>query len=344
MLSTKKDENSPFFLPAEWESHFGCFVAYPYHAFWSEHLASAQKEFTAFCQQICESQEKLFLLTPPTESAFFSEIKAAGFLNWAYDDIWLRDTGCIFGYEAQQGSRRLIAWNPQFNGWGGKYQLSSDEKLGPLMASFLTKQSYALDFILEGGSIESNGKGLCLTSEQCLLNPNRNKNDKQSAENQLMRTFGFQKILWVKEGLKNDHTDGHIDTLVRFISEDTLLCMQPVKNDPNEKCFLEIIEQCSQMQDQKGKKLKVLTVSSPGLITSGSSEILPASYLNFYIANDRILVPLYGSEQDAVVIDQMQKIFDSLGYDRKVIGLSARSILEGGGAFHCITQPIPLIF
>lgn len=177
------------------------------------------------------------------------------------------------------------------------------------------------------GAIEVDGEGTCLTTRQCLLNPNRNPYlDSAEVEARLKPALGVSKILWIESGLANDHTDGHIDTLVRFVAPATVVCMLPDSpEDPNYDVLLTIYEQLQTLTDAKGRSLEVIPVPSPGRVTSRKGEILPASYVNFYIANTTVVVPTYGVEADAKAVEAIAKLFPS----RKTVGLPARTILEG---------------
>lgn len=233
------------------------------------------------------------------------------------------------------GERRLLCL--PFNGWGKKYQLPGDSDLAVRLALVLGVPCGAVPLFLEGGAIEVDGEGTCLTTRQCLLNPNRNPNlDAEEVEARLKPALGVSKVLWIDScGLANDHTDGHIDTLVRFVAPATVVCMLPESaEDPNHEVLVAIYEQLQTLTDARGRSLTVIPVPSPGRITSRAGEILPASYVNFYIANTTVVVPTYGVEADAKAVAAIAKLFPS----RRTIGLPARTILEGGGAFHCITQ------
>ena len=336
--------------PGEWQSHRACWLAWPSHAnLWEENLPAAQAEFTALCRTISlegsvgstRPQEHLEILVPTAEARKQAETALQGlpvrFHNIAFGDIWMRDTGPIFVFDSQ-GQVALTRF--KFNGWGEKYVLPYDREVstGVSLASRLPTQSY--DWVLEGGSIEADGEGTLLTTKQCLLNPNRNPGmTQQQIEEGLGRSLGTQKVLWLGDGMLNDHTDGHIDTIARFIAPGVAMCMEAQdSSDPNKKVFEEIIRNLESFTDARGRKLKVIRVPSPGKILDEEGEIMPASYMNFYIANHSVVVPTYGSRFDEVTVSQIAKHFP----DRKTVGLSAKAILSGGGAFHCITQQEPI--
>jgi agmatine deiminase len=246
-----------------------------------------------------------------------------------FGDIWLRDTGPIFKGAAAAATFR-------FNGWGGKYQLDGDDRVGAFVAERAGAQIARQDFVLEGGAIEMDGEGALLTTRQCLLNPNRNEGwTEAEAEKRLKAALGVTKILWLDEGLANDHTDGHIDNLARFVAPGRLVCQAPVAGDPNADVLDEIAARLGDMTDAHGAPFDVIRIPSPGLVEE-DGEAVPASHMNFIIGNEAVVVPTYSTYGDAAVA-ALAPLFPG----RRVIGLPARAILTGGGAFHCITQQEP---
>jgi agmatine deiminase len=193
--------------------------------------------------------------------------------------------------------------------------------------------------VLEGGSVEVDGEGTLLTTRQCLLNPNRNPSlDEKAIETRLREALGVTKVLWLTEGLRNDHTDGHVDTIARFVGPGVLVCMEPADDDdPNAKVLLAIAAELESMTDARGGPLRVVRIPSPGLVPGEDGEPMPASYVNFYIANHAVVVPTYGSPHDDAAVAAIGRLFPS----RRTVGIDARAILSGGGAFHCITQQVP---
>ena len=233
----------------------------------------------------------------------------------------------------------------KFNGWGEKYIFANDSELAQNITLAMSKTSNfektQTDLVCEGGSLEFDGEGTCLTSKQCLLNRNRNPQLNQiQIEEKLKNSLGLRKILWLGEGLINDHTDGHVDTIARFASAGVALCMKAAgKNDPNEAILSQIERDLRGMTDAQGRSLKVGTVPSPGAILNADGELMPASYMNFYISNTSVIVPTYGSEFDQDATSAIAEYFP----ERKTLGLPAKSILTGGGAFHCISQQVPRV-
>jgi agmatine deiminase len=326
--------------PAEWQPHSACWLAFPSHRdLWLEYLDIVQREFVALAKAIATS-EKLEILVLEETAALAKELLgdlSVRFHQIPFGDIWMRDITPIY---IQNAERKLGASHFQWNGWGGKYMLEHDDRVATNILKALDIPTFNFDWVLEGGAIEVDGEGTCLTTKQCLLNPNRNPQMNQEAIEAALKTaLGFEKILWIEEGLLNDHTDGHIDTIVRFIAPHTVMCMQPTsEDDPNYRVLNDIAAQLEAMTDAKGRKLDVIKIPSPNLILDDEGEIMPASYLNFYISNDSVIIPIYGSPNDALAVQKIAKHFPN----RKAIGLSAKHILLGGGAFHCITCHQPL--
>jgi agmatine deiminase len=322
-----------FRQPAEWEPHEGTFLAWPSAAdLWLDNLEPAQRELAGLAQAIAEGEELRVLVPDPASEAAAKAALGSLPVRWhriPFGDIWLRDIAPIFMID-DRGRRASAVF--RFNGWGGKYVLPFDDRVAESIAKDVGFPEFRADFVLEGGSVEVDGRGTLLTTRQCLLNPNRNPGMSQaSLEAELSRWFGAERILWLGDGLQNDHTDGHIDTIVRFVRPGLAVCMEPVPGDPNRDALLAI------MRDLERMKLDVATVPSPGTVLSSEGELMPASYVNFYIADRTVIVPQYGVANDERALEAIAPLFPG----RRIAGVSAKAILEGGGAFHCITQQLP---
>jgi agmatine deiminase len=219
------------------------------------------------------------------------------------------------------------------NGWGGKYDLPGDDTIGERLAAEAGLPSTRRDWILEGGAIDGDGSGTVITTEQCLLNPNRNQEmSRADVEEALARDLGFERFIWLGEGLANDHTDGHVDNLARFVAPGRVAIPNRDANDPNDAVFRDAARRL------RDTRLDVVTLPSPGRITNADGEIVPASYMNFYIGNAAVVVPQYGAPDDDAAVHAVQALFPG----RKALGLRADHILTGGGSFHCISQQLPL--
>lgn len=338
---------SQYHQPAEWEFHESVWLAWPSDSqLWGEALPAAQTEFTALCRGIADPDvtgvcrgEKLNILLSPTADS--THARAAlkhldvRFYPIPYGDIWLRDTAPLF-VESPHG---LLAAQFQFNGWGNKYDLPGDSELATRIAETSALPRKTWNWILEGGSIDTDGENTFLTTAQCLLNPNRNpRMSQKQIEKALQEALGAQKTLWLENGLINDHTDGHVDTIARFVAPGKVICMKSAnRSDPNAKTLSQIQSDLEKFKDAQGRALDVVVIPSPGEVYDDEGELMPASYVNFYIANTTVIVPTYGTPDDAKAVELIAKCFP----DRKTIGSPAKVILEGGGAFHCITQQQP---
>lgn len=324
-------------IPAEWQPHKAIWTAWPSAAdLWGEDLEPARAEVAAMIRALADGGkgDKMRVLAHGREAEATAKLalgQNAEIIPGAFGDIWFRDTGPIFTADGQ-------ALGFKFNGWGGKYQLPHDDEVAARVALLAGAGFKQNDFILEGGAIEMDGEGTLLTTRQCLLNPNRNAHwTEEGAEVALKKALGVTKILWLDEGLANDHTDGHIDNLARFVAPGKVVCQAPFgREDPNFEVLEEIALSLAAMTDAKGRKLEVIRIPSPGVVVDEDDDPIPASHMNFLIGNSTVVVPIYsGSGDDAV--NALAPLFPG----RKVVGLSSHAILTGGGSFHCITQQEP---
>jgi agmatine deiminase len=319
-------------IPAEWEPHHAIWTAWPSHAdLWQDDLGYAREEVAAMIRALAPDDTIKVLacggeamVTASLELEGDAEIIAADF-----GDIWLRDTGPIFAC----ANNACVALRFANNGWGGKYVLPGDDHVGDLVASAANRDIQRHAFILEGGALEHNGAGVVLTTRQCLLNPNRNPGwNEDIARAKLSEALQCTKILWLDDGLVNDHTDGHIDNLARFIAPDTVVCQSASgADDPNAALYATIAGNLEAMA------LTVHRIPSPGLVTDADGNAMPASHMNFIIGNATVVVPVYNTRHGRDAVEALKPLFPG----RKVVGLSSRHLLTGGGSFHCITQQEP---
>jgi agmatine deiminase len=333
-----------FRMPAEWAPHRATWTAWPCHAYaWGDALAGAQREFTALLGALCDGGEVIELLV--ADAAVEAEARAAlaalpvqpNYRRIAYGDIWLRDIGPIF----LSGELGLAGLRAGFNGWGGKFRYPNDAQVATVVLTHRGVPRYEFPFVMEGGALEVDGEGTLLTTRSCLLNDNRNPGKSEAEISaQLCQDLGVTKVLWLDDGLLNDHTDGHIDNIARFVAPGVVVCMEPVyADDPHAERLLRIRRMLLQMTDAAGRKLEVRTLPSPGRVLGGEGEPMPASYCNYYLTNTTLVVPAYGVPEDAIAAGILSRCFPEL----RVVSLSSRSLLEGGGSFHCITQQEPLV-
>lgn len=315
----------------EWAHHDAVWIGFPSHReLWVEDLQPARAEVAVFAEAVHAGGdgEKVILVCADDEAGAAAK-KLVGtdarIVVEPFGDIWLRDTAAIIG-----GDRTARDFG--FNGWGGKYDLEGDDDVGLRLARRQHFHVESHNWILEGGAIDGDGTGLVVTTEQCLLNPNRNGTlSKVEIEGLLKSDLGYTDVLWLGNGLLNDHTDGHVDNLARFVGPNRLLIPEPTDNDPNWRVY-----QDAKMRAER-HGVEVVPFPSPGRVLNDEEEIIPASYMNFYIGNAAVVLPLYGQDNDDAAVEALGKIFPG----RKIVGQRADHILTGGGSFHCISQQIP---
>jgi len=320
--------------PAEWALHDAVWIGFPSHReLWEEDLEPARDEVVAFARAVHAGGygERVILVAADDLSADRARALAgdsAEVIVEPFGDIWLRDTAPIIVLSAQG----RVAADFGFNWWGGKYHLPGDESLGARLAARSGYPVRRCDWIFEGGAIDVDGTGLGVTTEQCLLNPNRNPDmDRAAIEGRLAEGLGIERLLWLGDGLANDHTDGHVDNLARFVAEGVIAIPEPAgSDDPNAAVYADAKLRAEAFG------LSVVPIPSPGAVER-DGEIIPASYMNFYIGNASVVVPLYGASNDDAAVNAIAKLFPT----RSVTGFRADHILTGGGSFHCISQQLP---
>ncbi len=252
-------------------------------------------------------------------------------------DVWFRDYGPIFVSNKPKGNELAFThWN--FNAWGNKYEDLKQDSSIPEKIPLSKFKRFETGIVLEGGSIDVNGAGTCLTTEQCLLNKNRNPNlSRSQIERYLMNYLGATNVVWLKEGIAGDDTDGHVDDIARFVSRDKVVCVsEEAKSDANYKQLRRNLEILEHAKDQDGGNLEVIPMPMPGKVVY-KGQRLPASYANFYIANKAVLVPIFNSENDLSALETLQSLFPG----RSVVGIDCRALVYGFGSIHCITQQQP---
>jgi agmatine deiminase len=326
----------------EWAPQAALWTAWPADADeWNGDLEAPRRDVAALVRALIP-HNRVRLLVNGTEaeaSARAALGPKAELVPARYGDIWLRDTGPIFA-RADNG---LVALRFKTNSWGGKYDLPDDTTVGNDIARLADAPVRRFDFVLEGGAVDHDGAGTVLTTRQTLLNPNRNGWNKAQAETALREAFGARKVIWIDEGLKGDHTDGHIDNITRFVGLSRVVCQTPAgADDPNATTLEAIAATLAAATDASGRRLEVVRIPGPGLYRNALGEIAPASHMNFIIANGVVVVPVYGTPTQAAALSALQAVFP----DRKVVGIPSRGLLgygeAGGGSFHCITEQQPL--
>jgi agmatine deiminase len=317
----------------EWAPHEAVWIGFPSDPeLWLGDLKEAEREVAAFAEAVhAGGKGETVRLVAAHEGAATSARRLAPFAEIVvepFGDIWLRDTGPVV--VGSGAGRRAQGFG--FNGWGGKYDLAGDQDIGERLARDAGLPFARADWILEGGAIDDDGTGTVVTTEQCLLNPNRNTLTRGEVEERLRRDLGFDRVVWLGSGLMNDHTDGHVDNLARFVAPGRVAVPEAASDDPNAAVYADAAQRLAEAG------LEVVALPSPGRITDEDGDIIPASYMNFYIGNAAVVVPQYGAPNDAAAVEAVQALFP----DRVAVGLRADHILTGGGSFHCISQQVPL--
>jgi agmatine deiminase len=328
-------------VPAEWAPQTAIWTAWPADASeWNDDLASPRADVAALVHALAEDNAVRVLANGEEAVASARDAlgSAAEVVPARYGDIWLRDTGPIFA-STPEGQ---VALRFATNSWGGKYDLPDDATVGDDVARIAGKPIKRFDFVLEGGAVDQDGEGTILTTRQTLLNPNRNGWTKAQAEDALALAFGARKIIWIDEGLANDHTDGHIDNIARFVGPGRVVCQAPAgTDDPNAETLNAIARTLEAATDAAGRKLDVIRIPGVGLYRNKLGDVSPASHMNFIIGNGVVVVPVYGTPTQDAALAALQDVFN----DRRVVGVGSRGLigcgLAGGGSFHCITQQEP---
>lgn len=335
--------------PAEWEPHAATWFAWPVNAYSGEaQLRDARREIAAVCEAIArDGHERVELLVDDDAAeasaraalAHVSHVGAGVRLHRVrYSDIWLRDTGPVFtrGNGTMGG---VHASRFRFNGWGGKYLYAHDPEVGAEIAELACVARRDFDVVAEGGAIDVDGAGTCLTTRQCLLNPNRNPTLDEAALGAILReALGVDAVLWLDRGLDHDHTDGHIDNAARFVAPGVVVHMRASgSDDPQREALAQIERELRDMRDASGRTLELMALPSPGRVLGGDGEPRPASYVNFVLTNGAVIVPAFGVPADEPAREVLARCFPT----RKTLALPGRALLDEGGAFHCASCEQP---
>jgi agmatine deiminase len=316
-----------FFLPAEWEQHQATWLAWPYDTTsFPDRVAKVEQVYVSIIYYLHKAMQSRALSLLKQYSIDLNRV-ILHIIDYA--DVWIRDYGPIFLIDKEH----KLAWTKwQYNAYGEKFpDLLKDDKVVYQLQDYINLPNFQIDMVLEGGAIETNGQGILLTTEQCLLNPNRNNLTKFEIEQNLRQYLGIKEIIWLKQGLINDHTDGHIDQIARFVSYDTItIAYEDDKNDPN---FTILDENYRILQIYPFNLIKL---PMPKMQYADGSRA-PASYTNFYLANELVLVPQFKDSRDKQALDIIQSLFP----ERKAIGIDCTDLIYGGGAVHCITEQQP---
>jgi agmatine deiminase len=331
-------------MPAEWEPHQATWVSWPHkEASWPGKIETIKPVFARMVADISRSETVHVNVNDDRMEAearrLLTELGPLGevvFHRLPTNDAWCRDHGAIFVKRDQAPALCALDW--KYNAWGDKYPpYDLDNRVPAGMAEFLRAPRVEIPWVLEGGSIDVNGEGVLLTTEACLLNPNRNPELSKSQIEQLLQDhLGVEQILWLGDGIVGDDTDGHIDDITRFVNPRTVItAIEPNAEDENHEPLQENLERLKSVRIN-GWPLNIVELPMPRPVEY-EDQRLPASYANFYIANTVVLLPCYGGPQDR----EAQEILQSLFPDRRVLGIDCTDLIWGLGAFHCLTQQVP---
>lgn len=345
--------NSPkqlgYFFPAEFSKHTATWLSWPHkEASWPGKIETIYGVYAQFIRLVAEGEQVCINVCDEvmkqkatgylqTAGADLNNVK---FFLYPTNDAWCRDHGPAFLVNPKAEQKKIIVdWG--FNAWGGKYPpFDLDDKIPTRIAEYYNIPVVYPGIIMEGGSVDFNGKGTVLTTTSCLLNPNRNPHlNQQQIEEYLYNYYGVSHILWLGDGIVGDDTDGHIDDITRFVNEDTVVTVvESDKNDENYRPLRENREKLNTLRLESGKPLNVIELPMPSPIIYEDMR-LPASYANFYISNNYVVVPTYRDRNDDTALEILQRCFP----DRKVVGLDSTDLIWGLGSFHCLSQQEPAV-
>jgi agmatine deiminase len=337
-----------YHFPAEFETHEATWLSWPHkEESWPGKIQTIYSPYAKFVKAI-SAHEKVRINVNDEEMKSFAEsvlsdenvnMQQIEFFFHPTNDAWCRDHGPAFLINPGKKEKAIVDWN--YNAWGNKYPpYDLDDVIPTLIGKHFNLPVFYPNIIMEGGSVEFNGKGTLITSKSCLLNPNRNSQlNQEQIENYLREYYGVEQILWVDEGIEGDDTDGHIDDTVRFVNEDTVLAViEEDKEDENYEPLQKNLKQLSAMRLLNGKQLNIIELPMPDEVIYETQK-LPASYANFYIANNVVIVPIFNCNKDDAALEIIQQSFPS----RKIIGINSVDIIWGLGSFHCLSQQEPKV-
>jgi agmatine deiminase len=340
-----------YLMPPEWAFHKATWLSWPHKlASWPGKFEPVPAVFAEIASWLSSSEEvHINVLDEMMEREARNLISSLQhdrlrmdhifFHRIPTNDAWCRDHGPNYVFREHEGKREKIILDWEYNAWGGKYEPYDDDNAVPRRVAFLQGLPLvSTGMVLEGGAIDVNGEGLLLTTEACLLNPNRNASmSRNDIERELGRYLGIQKVLWLGDGIAGDDTDGHVDDMARFVDESTVVIA--VEEDPEDENYALLQENYNLLKtftDLHGHPLQVKKLPMPAPVFF-EGERLPASYANFYIANALVLVPVYCCTQDQLALDVLQECFPG----REVVGIDCSDLIWGLGAIHCITHEEP---
>jgi len=337
-----------FRMPAEWEPHTATWLTWPHNPeTWPGQNLRLIED--VYLQMIVALQKGETVCILAQDDAARKQIehrlKADGtpadriqIHTVSTNDSWIRDYGPNFLVQDDSETKKVAANNWTFNSWGGKYPWELDNQAGDAIMEWVDLPCFRPNVVLEGGAIEVNGRGLVITTEQCLLDPNRNAGmTRDKMESFLKSYLGANQVIWCQGELEGDDTDGHIDNLVRFTNPDTVLCVyDDDESDPNSACLKANWDILNAFRDEAGNPLNVIRFPTPGRVML-DGERLPASYANFYVGNRCVLLPVFGQDNDFLAESILKTCFP----DREIIPIRCEVFVLGLGSIHCVTQQQP---
>lgn len=334
-----------FSMPPEWAKHESTWLSWPKNqlTFPPDVLPRVEEAYVTMVEALAGGERVDILVDDEraedrVRSRLFA--KNVRFHRIASADVWIRDYGPIFVKRRSGRRTEVAATKWEFNAWGGKYDdLLMDNEAGVKVAGAAGLRTFRPGVVLEGGSIDANGRGSLLTTEQCLLNKNRNPGmGKPQLEKMLHDYLGVDGVIWLGSGIEGDDTDGHVDDIARFVNEDTVVCMVEVDEyDPNHMALARNASVLNGHRDDQGRRLQVVYIPMPRRVDSGDGR-LPASYANFYIGNSCVLVPVFGdARRDGAALETLADLFPG----RKVVPVPSKELVYGFGGIHCVTQQQP---
>lgn len=334
-----------FAMPAEWERHAATWLAWPHDpATWPGHVPEAETAFTEMVRALTTGERvELLVKDAATRERARSMLRAAGvtdgvrYHGLATADSWIRDYGPTFVRSAL-GEVAMVDW--VFNAWGNKYDtLLADDAVPPKLEPIVGCRRFEIDVVMEGGSFDVNGAGSVITTEQCLLNKNRNPRlSRAEVEDVLRENLGVDQVLWLGDGIEGDDTDGHVDDVARFVAPDTIVAArEPDRTDPNHAILEENLRLLRSFRDVRGRPFKVVELPMPGRVDDGEGGRLPASYANFLVANRVVLLPVFGHGNDARAAAVLEALFPT----RTVVPIRCEHLVLGMGTIHCLSQQQP---
>ena len=340
-----------YYMPAEWKQHSATWLSWPKDPLtWPDRVPHVQEIFLQMIAALTPHEVvNLLVDDAETEASIKQRCDSAvrsslRFHRMPTVDSWIRDYGPNFLLNKNGESLAYNDWI--FNAWGNKYEeLKRDDSIPARLEPELKVPRFEPGIVMEGGSIEVNGEGIVMTTEQCLLNPNRNPQlDREAIEEHLRSYLGGEQVLWLGEGIVGDDTDGHIDDIARFVAADSIICA--VEDDPDDANYELLQDNLRRLQlarDLNGRRFEIVTLPMPGVVAAtGDSSIrdldrLPASYVNFYIANNVVLAPIFGHKNDQRALNTLQRVFPA----RRIVGINCEPLVWGMGTIHCVTQQQP---